>query len=247
MSGENEPATAAVEERERERERDRDRRESLDKEKDRFKPRHMGDTALHAACGGGNFEVVEVLLQHEANVNSTSNSDGSTPLMRACEGMDGVDRSRLIECVKLLLASPRLDLHQANFAGRNALHVALDNRMLEAADMLLDAGAKACENAGRRCTRCMLGIKSRERARIKAPPAPVQKENTELVLQEEFGDGDFLSALSLAKAEICSATGASSPSGAASTRASSGSSSTRRGGKKKGKKKATPEGCADVD
>ena len=237
MATETEPTTA-IEERERESDRD-----SLDKEKDRFKPRHMGDTALHAACGGGNFEVVDVLMQHEANVNSTSNSDGSTPLMRCCEGMEGVDRSRLVECVKLLLASPRLDLHQANYAGRNALHVALDNRMLEAADLLLDAGAKACENAGRRCTRCMLGIKSRERARVKAPPAPVQKENTEQVLQEEFGDGDFLSALSLAKAEICSATGAASPSGAAST----GSASTRRGGKKKGKKKATPEGCADVD
>lgn len=216
-------------------------RDSLDKEKDRFRPKHMGDTALHAACGGGNYEVVTVLLHHEANVNSTSNSDGSTPLMRACEGTDGVDRSRLMECVKLLLAKPSIDVNQANFAGRNALHVALDNRMLEAADLLLEAGAKACDT-GRRCTRCALGIKSRERererARTKAPPVPVQKENTELVLQEEFGDGDFLSALSSAKAEICSAMGASSPSG---------SSSTRRGSKKRGKKKAVPGECADVD
>ena len=164
----------------------------------------MGDTALHAACRQGNHEVVILLLEADADCNSTSNGDGSTPLMRSCEGTEGVDRDRLMECVKMLLAwRGGVDVNQQNFAGHNALHVALDNRMLEVADLLLENGAKGCDNGGRGCTRCKLGIKSRERARIRAPPAPVQKkEDTEMVLQEEFGDGDFLSALSLAKAEM---------------------------------------------
>eukprot|EP00320_Phaeocystis_rex_P006853 CAMPEP_0119081468 /NCGR_PEP_ID=MMETSP1178-20130426/116920_1 /TAXON_ID=33656 /ORGANISM="unid sp, Strain CCMP2000" /LENGTH=235 /DNA_ID=CAMNT_0007064165 /DNA_START=15 /DNA_END=718 /DNA_ORIENTATION=+ len=216
----------------------RERRREKEEEDRRFKPRHYGDTALHAGAGAGNWEVVDMLLRHDTDVNSTSNSDGSTPLMRSCEGAPGVNHANLLKCAQSLLADPRHNLHQLNFAGHNALHVALDNRMLDIADLLIDAGAKPCENAGRRCQRCQLGIKSRKRARVKPEPVPVRKENTEQVLREEFGDGDFLAALSLAKEELgppAREAVQASAVPAAGAPALPPTTTTRRGGKKKKK------------
>ena len=72
------------------------------------------------------------------------------------------------------------------------------------ADFLIDQGAKGCMVRGRRCRKCTLGVKLRARARaaLRGPPAPPPKEDTSLVLQEEFGDGDFLKELSLVREEM---------------------------------------------
>ena len=164
------------------------------------KPR--GDTPLHAACSGGHPSVVKQLIESGANVNSHSNSDGFSPAMRAIEAGNEAPTDRQFACVKLLVEHG-CDLQQANFAGNVVLHLALENKRDIVADYLIAKGAKGCNINGRKCTKCAMGVKLRSRAMARQPKevAPI-KEDTAKVLEEEFGDGDFLKALDLAKEEM---------------------------------------------
>jgi ankyrin repeat protein len=95
-----------------------------------------GQTALHAAAGCGNEEIVSFLLGQGAQANSRD-EDGATPLMMACEeGQTGV--------VKVLLqhVGPEA-LQETNEHGLTALHYAAMCGLEETATFLLGQGAQA--------------------------------------------------------------------------------------------------------
>ena len=167
------------------------------------KPR--GDTPLHAACSGGHPGVVKQLIESGANINSWSNSDGNSPAMRAIEGGNGKTVERQLQCVRLLVEAG-CDMQQANYAGQTLLHVALEYKADAICDYLIKMGAKGCVIQGRKCRKCEMGIKLRSRAiaKLLQQPATSSKEDTAIVLEEEFGgdDGDFMKALESAKLEI---------------------------------------------
>lgn len=48
-------------------------------EEPRPQPTTKGSTPLHAACSGGNAEIVQFLIDHGANIHATD-ADGRTPL-----------------------------------------------------------------------------------------------------------------------------------------------------------------------
>jgi|EP00900_Chrysochromulina_parva_P022966 hypothetical protein len=167
------------------------------------KPR--GDTPLHAACCGGHPGVVKQLIESGANINSWSNSDGNSPAMRAIEGGNGKTVERQLQCVRLLVEAG-CDMQQANYAGHTLLHVALEYKADAICDYLIKMGAKGCVIQGRKCRKCEMGIKLRSRAiaKLQQQPATSSKEDTAMVLEEEFGgdDGDFEKALESAKLDI---------------------------------------------
>lgn len=175
------------------------------------KGRPRGSTPLHLASFAGNHGTVQALCEgmHDPPVNMFTNHEGHSALMCTIEGAAEGHHTkstesyedRAIACARVLVAHGA-DLHMQNFAERTALHLAFDHKQDAMADFLIDQGAKGCMVRGRRCRKCALGIKLRARARAAPPPPPPPKEDTSTVLQEEFGDGDFLKELSLVREEI---------------------------------------------
>ena len=104
---------------------------------------HGGDTAIHAASSSGQIEVVHMLLESGADVNVTSNSDGASPLMRACEGgcvTGGSENStaeRFIAVAEALMTAG-CDMAHQDMSGRTALHIAFKHRQT---DMVRMGGA----------------------------------------------------------------------------------------------------------
>ena len=97
---------------------------------------HGGDTAIHAASSSGQIEVVLMLLESGADVNVTSNSDGASPLMRACEGgcvTGGSENStaeRFIAVAEALMTEG-CDMAHQDMSGRTALHIAFKHRQTD--------------------------------------------------------------------------------------------------------------------
>ncbi len=95
---------------------------------------HVGNekTSLHAACGEGNLDTVQSLLDLGANVNER-NASYLTPLdMASIAGRPEV---------ALLLVQYGADVNSRDKTGRTALHNAVQNGQLDIARLLLDHGA----------------------------------------------------------------------------------------------------------
>lgn len=169
--------------------------------------KRRGDTASHAAASGGHTETLLALIDGGANLDVESSSDGATPMMRAIGSYkeNGVDPARVLACVRQL-QEHGADVSARNFSGHTTLHTAFEAGLPEVVDLLIEHGAKPCVVDGRPCKKCGLNMKLRAR-RLAANPAPAPsraREDTTSVLEEEFGDGDFLKALALAKDEVAS-------------------------------------------
>jgi ankyrin repeat protein len=107
-----------------------------------------GMTALHYAAMAGNFDVADMLLRFDADVNALD-SHGMTPLMHACHA--GPWKSQPADdIIQLLLDNnARVDLFQAAAMGRTALIETLldqDGSLIDASD---DDGNTALFHAAR--------------------------------------------------------------------------------------------------
>lgn len=91
-------------------------------------------TALGAACHAGHGDVVELLVEHGADVE-TSSSEGLTPLHLAAETIGGRLMSMLIDNSKEDIINRR------SFDGWTALHCAARSGKEETVQLLLDRGA----------------------------------------------------------------------------------------------------------
>ena len=180
------------------------RRRKERKERERHE-QGRGDTVLHVACAAGQFEIVRMLLRESCNMDTQSDSDGYTPLMRCCEVgqvtklAENADR-RFYDCANELVTAGS-DLHVVNFAGETALHVAFQFRQNGIAELLIANGGKPCP---KKCQKCALNMKIRARAKGKgarSTDAPNKKEEVQTVIDEEFGDIDFMQELNRMKME----------------------------------------------
>lgn len=133
-----------------------------------------GDTALHAACFNGHFEVVKLLIQIGMNVN-VGNCKGQTPLLMACangffniaklliNNNANINQSDNEKFTPLLYASnSNLDTvellikHNCDIDAKNcdditALHKACSNGHAQIVDILIGNGANinACDRGGK--------------------------------------------------------------------------------------------------
>ncbi|MFA4828453.1 MAG: ankyrin repeat domain-containing protein [Thermodesulfovibrionales bacterium] len=97
---------------------------------------YSNTTALHAAIGGGNIEIVKLLMNHGANVNAKDKS-GMTPLhIAATKGNH--------EAINLLLNS-KADLDAEDNNGHTPFYVAVESRHKETGRFLLAKGSKEVE------------------------------------------------------------------------------------------------------
>lgn len=96
-----------------------------------------GQTALHFACGNGDLEVVQLLLERGADPEATDN-EGYLPLFSAiCQDHTDLAMWLLQDCLNpagLMIVQP----HQST-----ALHIACRFAMPELVDFLLEDGADA--------------------------------------------------------------------------------------------------------
>eukprot|EP00035_Acanthoeca_spectabilis_P031471 m.14271 g.14271 ORF g.14271 m.14271 type:complete len:449 (-) comp4768_c0_seq1:1999-3345(-) len=180
------------------------------RQRDRQEKRSRGDAAIHMSCLGGHTGVLKALVDANANLDSRSNRDGGTPIMRAITGSadNNVAVDKSLACVQMLIEMGA-NLNVTDFSGNTALHCAFVNHQKEIADLIIDNGGGPCKNdAGNRlgtCRRCALNLTMRAKAKKKQErQTPVSREgtvaeDTKKVLQEEFGDGDFASLLASMK------------------------------------------------
>ncbi|OUM59376.1 hypothetical protein PIROE2DRAFT_63812 [Piromyces sp. E2] len=92
---------------------------------------NCGKSALFVACEKGNFKVVQLLIEHGANVNN-GNKNGYTPLMEA-------SKNNYLNIVKYLVekgANPNL----TNKLGQSALLIAYNNNNFSIVRYLIDHG-----------------------------------------------------------------------------------------------------------
>ena len=94
-----------------------------------------GATPLHSAAANSTAEVVELLLQHGADVHSKDDWEGATPLHWAAEYPTA-------EVVELLLQYGA-DVNAANNDGETPLHRAAEFSTAEVVELLLQHGADA--------------------------------------------------------------------------------------------------------
>ncbi|CAM9426553.1 unnamed protein product [Ectocarpus sp. 6 AP-2014] len=95
---------------------------------------HSGSCPIHLAAACGHANVVQVLLQHGADV-SGSNGVAQSPLHTAAAGLDSGD------CARLLLDAGG-DLKARDSAGRTPLHVAASAGNAMVVSILVDGGAE---------------------------------------------------------------------------------------------------------
>ncbi len=96
-----------------------------------------GSTPLHCATWKGQKEVVEVLLQHKADVNIHNNNDhwGTTPLHAAAHGNQ--------KAIAELLIAHGADVNAINLNGRTPLAETEFHKATPVAKLLKQHGAKS--------------------------------------------------------------------------------------------------------
>jgi ankyrin repeat protein len=104
---------------------------------------HVGDTALHLAAAGYRVEIVRLLLDAGADVNSAKNHRRGHPLHYAADGRSGEPdwrEDKQLETIHALLdAGAEIDAQDKN--GATALHRAVRTRCFGAVECLLERGA----------------------------------------------------------------------------------------------------------
>ncbi len=100
--------------------------------------------SLHAAAWSRDLELVQVLLEFEADVNSRSRSDW-TPLHETSKGFYFLphDVLRLLSDVARLLLERGADVNARSNDGSTLLHIAVKNRRVMVVCVLLEYGAHA--------------------------------------------------------------------------------------------------------
>lgn len=106
--------------------------------------KYDGMNALMFAAGNDKDDIVKVLIEHGANVNSTS-INGSTPLMLAAQKGN-------LPTVQALLSAPRVDINAWDGSGATALMGAIRFGKDDVVKALIGHGADVniTDNAGRR-------------------------------------------------------------------------------------------------
>jgi len=92
-----------------------------------------GITPLHMAASKGRSDIVQLLLQHGAHIDTPSSRGGNTPLHFAAAGNH--------HQVAQLLIEEGADVNQQNFEGMTSLMFAANRGNLKTAKTLLDHGA----------------------------------------------------------------------------------------------------------
>ncbi|GIZ00743.1 hypothetical protein CEXT_399631 [Caerostris extrusa] len=94
-----------------------------------------GQTSLHYVASKNREEIVRILLANHANINAADNM-GSTPLHRAASKGN-------IKILKIFLEdySNQLDVDARDCVRNTPLHLACEEERMEAAKMLIEAGA----------------------------------------------------------------------------------------------------------
>jgi ankyrin repeat protein len=107
-------------------------------------------TPLHSAANYGDLEVVQKLIEYDANI-SAEDLDGNTPLHFTSDGRDAKDHSALLPSVLRLLLEHGADVNARAKNGSTPLHIASKFGSPEVVRVLLEHGAdvKAEDNDGR--------------------------------------------------------------------------------------------------
>ncbi|PYH33302.1 ankyrin [Aspergillus neoniger CBS 115656] len=102
-------------------------------------------TALQHAMNNGNMDLINLLLDHGANVNSAPSEEGGATALQiaAIQGYLGIAR-KLIDLDADINAAP------AQFKGRTALEGAAEHGRIDMLRLLLDEGASLVGNYGER-------------------------------------------------------------------------------------------------
>eukprot|EP01050_Picozoa_sp_SAG11_P018213 SAG11_NODE_2717_length_3050_cov_2.389360_2_plen_255_part_00 len=164
---------------------------------------------LVLAVTAGDVAEVERLIKAGAGAHVNQRfTDGSSLLMHALDDAGGVGAKILCGCLRHLLEA-NADVNYVDSNGNTALHRAFDAQLPEVADLFLAYGAVPgrCRGPRGACQKCKLY--SRRRKQQSKVAKPKQAADTfEQVLQEEFGDGDFMAELARVKLEVAEASGA---------------------------------------
>ncbi|KAK5582482.1 hypothetical protein RB653_004067 [Dictyostelium firmibasis] len=106
-------------------------------------------TPLHWACLEGKHLPINVILEHAINYNSSSNINNSEMIKKIINSRDHRGETPLylacligsINCLKILLNNPFIDINQQSKFGDTALHIAIINNHMNCVELLIQKGA----------------------------------------------------------------------------------------------------------
>ena len=135
-----------------------------------------GLTALTIAAANGKHDVVKVLIDHRANVNTTDNAD-RTPLIYAAEKGD-------LNIVQALLSVPQIDIDAKASDGVTALSAAASNGKDDVVTALINKGANVNAINKSSCTPLMCAAEKGHlttiRALLSAPQTDIHAKQINL-------------------------------------------------------------------
>ena len=184
-------------------------RQKKGKEKEKKGERVVSEDAMSLvmAVSAGNLDSVEQQLEQGGALHVNQKfEDGSSLLMHVITSHhnNGANHERT-EAVCLQLLRHGADVNYVDTQGTTVLHRAFGSQLHGLADLLLAHGAtpERCHGSrGGACKKCRLYSSRRRKQQSQVVDKKKAAEDTyEQVLEEEFGDGDFLKELALMKQE----------------------------------------------